>query len=94
MTIQTTYHLEVLPHVACAPGEATAKTPAAASSFRFEAWPTEQRLITQPFGADPLHYAPFGLAGHEGGTLRRSKDAPSLPARFETSPRFVISCAM
>lgn len=67
---------------------------AAAHNFHFEVWPTEQRLITQPFGADPLHYAPFGLAGHEGGTLLRSKDAPSLPARFETSPRFVISCAM
>ncbi len=69
MTIQTTYHLEVLPHVACAPGEGTAKTPAAASAFRFEAWPTEQRLITQPFGANPLRYAPYGLAGHEGADI-------------------------
>ncbi|MCE7990206.1 MAG: hypothetical protein DYG89_54385 [Caldilinea sp. CFX5] len=66
MTIQTTYHLEVLPHAACSPGQVKEGTAVAAPDFRFEVWPTEQRLITQPFGANPLRYAPFGLAGHEG----------------------------
>ncbi len=36
------------------------------STFRFVAWPTEQRLVTQPFGVNPENYAAFGLAGHEG----------------------------
>jgi murein DD-endopeptidase MepM/ murein hydrolase activator NlpD len=34
--------------------------------FRFEAWPTEQRLVTQPFGVNPERYQEYGLAGHEG----------------------------
>ncbi|MEZ4614263.1 MAG: NBR1-Ig-like domain-containing protein [Caldilineaceae bacterium] len=34
--------------------------------FRFAAWPTETRVITQPFGVNAADYSPFGLAGHEG----------------------------
>ncbi len=40
--------------------------PAPASTFRFSVWPTEQRLITQPFGVNPDNYREYGLAGHEG----------------------------
>jgi len=40
------------------------------SDFRFEAWPTEYRLVTQRFGGNPGFYARFGLAGHEGVDLR------------------------
>lgn len=29
-------------------------------------WPTEFGTITQPFGANPSWYLPFGLPGHEG----------------------------
>ncbi|HXF62981.1 MAG TPA: NBR1-Ig-like domain-containing protein, partial [Caldilineaceae bacterium] len=36
------------------------------SNFRFEVWPTEQKVITQHFGARPGYYAQFGLPGHEG----------------------------
>jgi hypothetical protein len=36
------------------------------SSFKFEAWPTEYRAITQYFGANPQNYAQFKLPGHEG----------------------------
>ncbi len=36
------------------------------SSFRFLAWPTEFRTITQYFGANPQNYTQFGLPGHEG----------------------------
>lgn len=36
------------------------------SAFKFEAWPTEFRHITQQFGVNPQNYAQFGLPGHEG----------------------------
>lgn len=36
------------------------------SKFKFKAWPTEHRTITQYFGANPQNYAQFGLPGHEG----------------------------
>jgi len=36
------------------------------SDFKFEAWPTEFRVINQYFGANPQNYAQFGLPGHEG----------------------------
>lgn len=36
------------------------------STFRFEAWPTEHKVITQWFGARPEFYKKFGLPGHEG----------------------------
>lgn len=36
------------------------------ATFRFEVWPTTQRLVTQHFGANPDYYAQFGLPGHEG----------------------------
>lgn len=34
------------------------------------AWPTEFRIVTQPWGADPAYYGQFGLPGHEGLDLR------------------------
>jgi murein DD-endopeptidase MepM/ murein hydrolase activator NlpD len=37
-----------------------------ASTFRFEAWPTEFRVVTQWFGARPEFYKKYGLPGHEG----------------------------
>ncbi len=40
------------------------------SKFRFEVWPTEHRVITQPFGANAHYYRQFGLPGHEGVDLR------------------------
>lgn len=36
------------------------------AAFAFSAWPTEQRLVTQWFGANRAYYAQFGLPGHEG----------------------------
>ena len=36
------------------------------SAFRFEAWPTEFRIVTQWFGARPEFYGKFKLPGHEG----------------------------
>ena len=44
--------------------------------FRFEAWPTAYRHITQPFGANPASYAKFGLAGHEGADVRAHAGTP------------------
>ncbi len=43
------------------------------SSFRFEAWPTEYRTITQHFGANPHNYSQFGLPGHDGIDIRAPK---------------------
>ena len=40
------------------------------ANFRFVAWPTEFRHITQYFGANPHNYAQFGLPGHEGIDIR------------------------
>ncbi len=40
------------------------------AAFRFEVWPTEFKVVTQPFGANPQDYAPFGLPGHEGVDIR------------------------
>ena len=40
------------------------------AGFRFEVWPTEYRVITQHFGANPRNYAQFGLPGHDGVDLR------------------------
>jgi hypothetical protein len=40
------------------------------AGFRFEAWPTEFRVVTQKFGANPDDYKPFGLPGHEGVDIR------------------------
>lgn len=36
------------------------------AAFRFEAWPTVQRLVTQHFGSNPDYYDQFGFPGHEG----------------------------
>ncbi len=40
------------------------------SEFKFEVWPTEYRVITQHFAANPRNYAQFGLPGHDGIDLR------------------------
>lgn len=40
------------------------------SDFKFLAWPTEYRVITQHFGANPQNYAQFGLPGHDGADIR------------------------
>ena len=43
------------------------------SSFKFEAWPTEFRKLTQYFGVNPQNYSQFGLPGHEGLDIRAPK---------------------
>ncbi len=43
------------------------------SSFKFEAWPTEFRTLTQYFGANPQNYSQFGLPGHDGLDIRAPK---------------------
>lgn len=52
------------------------------SSFQFEVWPTEYRVITQHFGSNPHYYRQFGLPGHEGVDLR----APSGSKIFCVAP--------
>jgi murein DD-endopeptidase MepM/ murein hydrolase activator NlpD len=34
--------------------------------FKFDVWPTQFRMITQPFGVRKEFYSRFGLPGHEG----------------------------
>lgn len=43
------------------------------SSFKFEAWPTEFRTVTQYFGVNPQNYSQFGLPGHDGLDIRAPK---------------------
>ena len=47
------------------------------SSFKFEAWPTEFRTVTQYFGVNPQNYSQFGLPGHDcpHANLEGSTDA-------------------
>ncbi len=40
------------------------------STFKFRAWPTEYKTITQHFGARPWFYQQFGFPGHEGIDFR------------------------
>jgi hypothetical protein len=47
-------------------GENGGEQPPPPVAFRFEAWPTEFRTVTQWFGADPESYREFNLPGHEG----------------------------
>ncbi len=54
------------PTAAGSPGTPAPPTSAPATTFRFEAWPSEYRVITQAFGVNPQNYKPFGLPGHEG----------------------------
>ncbi len=56
------------------------------AAFRFEAWPTEHRVVTQYFGANPENYAQFGLPGHEGVDIR----APNGSRVFAVAPGEVI----
>ena len=52
------------------------------SSFKFEAWPTEHRKITQYFGVNPEVYAQFGLPGHDGIDIK----APQGSKIFAVAP--------
>jgi hypothetical protein len=54
MAVQSVYHLELLTNSASAPALIKVeRAEPAADAFRFEVWPTEHRLITQGFGANP-----------------------------------------
>lgn len=46
------------------------------ATFRFEVWPTTQRLVTQHFGTRPEYYAQFGFPGHEGIDLAAPYETP------------------
>jgi hypothetical protein len=62
------------------------------SMFRFEAWPTEFRIINQLFGVNRLFYAQFNLPGHEGLDIRADLGsrifcvAPGRVTRVHTNP--------
>lgn len=62
------------------------------SNFKFEAWPTEYRIINQYFGANPQNYAQFGLPGHEGVDIMAPLGskifavAPGRISRVRTDP--------
>ena len=43
------------------------------SGFRFAAWPTEFRQITQGFGNNPTYYRQFQLPGHEGVDIQATQ---------------------
>jgi len=71
-------------------GEVPAPPP---SSFRFEYWPTEFKVITQPFGANHDYYwTEFGLPGHEGidfkapGNTKIFAVAPGVVSQVHTDP--------
>lgn len=49
---------------------AEAEPKPASTAFHFEVWPTEHRVVTQAFGANPQDYAAFNLPGHEGMDIR------------------------
>lgn len=56
-------------------------------TFRFEVWPAEsERVITQPFGANPDYYRQFDLPGHDGVDVR----APDGSRVFSVAPGQVI----
>jgi hypothetical protein len=74
MAVQSVYHLELLTNSASAPALIKVeRADLAADAFRFEVWPTEHRLITQGFGANPAKYEKYGLAGHEGVDIAAAK---------------------
>lgn len=52
------------------------------SDFKFEAWPTEFRVINQLFGVNHDFYARFGLPGHEGLDVK----APLGSRLFSVAP--------
>jgi len=45
-------------------------------NFKFEVWPTDYKVITQAFGANPNYYGQFGLPGHEGVDMRAPNGTP------------------
>ncbi|MBI3160413.1 MAG: peptidoglycan DD-metalloendopeptidase family protein [Chloroflexi bacterium] len=52
-----------------APDEESAPPPGEEAPFRLR-WPTDYRVITQAFGANPEIYSKWGLPGHEGVDIR------------------------
>jgi murein DD-endopeptidase MepM/ murein hydrolase activator NlpD len=44
--------------------------------FEGRCWPTEHRVITQAFGANPDYYKQFGLPGHDGLDFRAPEGSP------------------
>lgn len=62
------------------------------SMFRFEAWPTEFRIVNQLFGVNRPFYARFNLPGHEGLDIRADLGsrivcvAPGRVTRVHTNP--------
>lgn len=54
----------------------TITDPAQPQPFRFEAWPTNEKRVTQRFGANPAYYAQFGLPGHEGVDIAAAHNTP------------------
>jgi murein DD-endopeptidase MepM/ murein hydrolase activator NlpD len=54
----------------------TITDPAQPQPFRFEAWPTTERRVTQRFGANPDYYRQFGLPGHEGVDIAAAHNTP------------------
>lgn len=66
-------------------GGTRAATDPQPSEFRFEAWPSEFRAVTQKFGVNSQDYAKFGLPGHEGIDIR----APSGSKIFCVAPGLV-----
>lgn len=44
--------------------------------WKFLAWPTDHKIVTQAFGARPWYYSQFGLPGHEGVDIRAPMDSP------------------
>ena len=50
--------------------------PVALTPFRFEAWPTVSKVITQAFGANPKFYGQYDLPGHDGIDFRSAVGSP------------------
>lgn len=44
--------------------------------FKFVAWPTQYRVVTQRFAANPQQYQQFGLPGHEGIDIQAPSGSP------------------